>query len=257
MKRDDRQQAILDLLVSNGAVDLDDLAKRFAVSRMTVHRDLDDLEESGLVRKIRGGATIESGTQFESDFNFRERQGLTAKSAIARRALQFIEPGMTVIINDGSTAAVLGKALADMRPLTVITNNGAVIDALKDRSGITLMALGGTFSKKYNGYFGKLTEGALDGLRADLAFLSSPAVKGTEVYHMDEAVMRTKRAMMAASSKSFLLVNHTRMDAQALHRFATLDEFEAVISDAAPADAVTQTLVNAGVSLEIAEVKEH
>lgn len=257
MKREDRQQAILDLLVSNGAVDLDDLAQRFAVSKMTVHRDLDDLEESGLVRKIRGGATIESGTQFESDFNFRERQGLAAKSAIAQYALQFVEPGMTVIINDGSTAAVLGKALSDVRPLTVITNNGAVIEALKDRSGITLMALGGTFSKKYNGFFGRLTEDALSSLRADVAFLSSPAVKGTEVFHMDEAVVRTKRAMMAAASKAYLLVNHTRMDAQALHKFAALKEFEAVITDDTPPDAEGQALVTAGVSLEIAKVKEH
>ena len=109
MKREDRQQAIMDLLVADGAVDLDDLALRFAVSKMTVHRDLDDLEEAGLVRKIRGGATIESGTQFESDFNFRERQGLVAKEAMALFALRYVEPGMTVIINDGSTAAVLGK----------------------------------------------------------------------------------------------------------------------------------------------------
>lgn len=256
MKREDRQKAILDLLVSDGAVDLDDLAQRFAVSKMTVHRDLDDLEESGLVRKIRGGATIESGTQFESDFNFRERQGLEAKGAIAQFALRFVEPGMTVIINDGSTAAVLGKALADLRPLTVITNNGAVIDSLRDRPGITLMALGGTFSKKYNGYFGRLTEDALHSLRADLAFISSPAVKGTEVFHMDELVVRTKRAMMAAASKSYLLVSHTRMNAQALHRFATLNEFETVITDDAPSDDVAKPLIAAGVSLNIAQPKD-
>lgn len=257
MKREDRQQGILDLLVSNGTVNLDDLAQRFAVSKMTVHRDLDDLEESGLVRKIRGGATIEAGTQFESDFNFRERQGLAAKSAIAQCALQFVEPGMTIIINDGSTAAVLGIALSNIRPLTVITNNGAVIEALKDRSGMTLMALGGTFSKKYNGFFGRLTENALTNLRADVAFLSSPAVKGTEVFHMDESVVRTKRAMMTAASKSYLLVNHTRMDAQALHRFAALEEFEAVITDDRPHNDVAQSLLTAGVSLEIAKTKEH
>ena len=93
----------------------------------------------------------------------------------------------------------------------------------------------------------------MDILRADLAFLSSPVVKGTEVFHMDEAAVRTKRAMMAASAKSFLLVNHARMDAQALHRFATLNEFEAVITDAAPADSVAQSLETAGVSLNIAE----
>ena len=68
MKREDRRQTIMDQLVSDGAVNLDDLVHRFAVSKMTIHRDLDDLETAGVLRKIRGGATIEAGTEFESAF---------------------------------------------------------------------------------------------------------------------------------------------------------------------------------------------
>lgn len=252
MKRDERRQAILDLLVSEGAVDLDDLAQRFSVSKMTVHRDLDDLEGLGMLRKIRGGATIEAGTQFESDFRFRELQGTAAKQAMARHALQHVEPGMTVLVNDGSTAAVLGKALRELRPLTVITNNGAVIDALKEQAGITLIALGGIFSSKYNGYFGKVTEDALRGLRADIAFVSVPAVMGTEVFHMDEAVVRSKRAMMDAATATYLLVSHTRFEHQALHKFAELDEFTSVITDQIPAADVATQLDKSGIKLAIA-----
>src|SRR6056297_2380058 len=102
MKRSDRQQAITDLLVAEGEVDLDDLAARFGVSRMTIHRDLDDLESAGVLRKIRGGATIRAGTQFESDFRIRERQDSGAKAAMAEAALDLVEPGMTVMVNDGS-----------------------------------------------------------------------------------------------------------------------------------------------------------
>src|SRR5690606_14481413 len=79
MKRDERRQAIMDQLIEARAVDLDDLATRFAVSKMTIHRDLDDLEQAGLLRKVRGGATIETGTQFESDFRIRELQYADAK----------------------------------------------------------------------------------------------------------------------------------------------------------------------------------
>ena len=56
MKREERRQAIMDLLIAARAVDLDDLAGRFAVSKMTIHRDLDDLEQTGLLRKVRGGS---------------------------------------------------------------------------------------------------------------------------------------------------------------------------------------------------------
>ncbi len=247
----------MDLLVASGSVDLEELARRFDVSKMTVHRDLDELESSGLLRKVRGGATIEPGTQFESNFHFREKQGVAAKVAIAQAALKHVEPGMTVIINDGSTAAVLGKLIVDLLPLTVVSNNAAVVHALSGVNGISLMSLGGTFSKKYNGFFGKLTEDSLRGLRVDVAFISSPAVSGTEVFHMDEAVTRTKRAMMAAAARSVLLINHTRMEAQALHKFADLEEFAAVITDAPPPAAVTQGLKAAGIPLTIGDIQEH
>ena len=234
MKREDRQAAIMDLLVSNGSVDLDDLSRRFAVSKMTIHRDLDDLETAGVMRKIRGGGTIDAGTQFESDFRFRAQQDRAAKTDMAEAALALIEPGMTVMINDGSMAATLGARLSEKRPLTVITNNAATIDALKAEAGITLIATGGTFSDKFNGFFGMVTEAALTALRADIAFVSAPAVSGLEVFHMDDAVVRAKRIMIASSTKTYLLVHHSRFARTALHKLADLSDFDAIITDAPP-----------------------
>ena len=253
MKRDERRQAIMDLLVGARTLGLDDLADRFAVSRMTIHRDLDDLEAEGLLRKIRGGASIEAGTQFESDFRFRQLQGHDAKERMARAALALVEPGMTVIINDGSMAAMLGAMLTERRPLTVITNNDAVIDALKAEAGITLIALGGTYSTKFNGYFGKVTEDAIGRLRADIAFISTPALSGLQAFHMDEPVVRAKRAMIEGSERRVLLVNHLRFGRPALHVLADLSEFDAIITDAPPAPEDRAAMDRAGIALTVAK----
>ncbi|MEN8838776.1 MAG: DeoR/GlpR family DNA-binding transcription regulator [Celeribacter marinus] len=253
MKRDERRQDILDLLVRDGAVDLDGLAVRFGVSKMTIHRDLDDLESAGMLRKIRGGATIEAGTQFESDFRFRTQLGGAAKAAMAEAALTLIEPGMSVIINDGSMAAVLGSRLVEKRPLTVLTNNAAVLDTLKGQAGITLVALGGTYSAKFNAYFGMVTEAALASLRADLAFVSSPAVSGTDVFHMDADVIRTKCAMMGAATKTCLLINQSRFGHTALHKLADLSAFDTIITNGAPDADSRAALDAAGLTLTIAQ----
>lgn len=221
MKRDDRQQAIMDLLVAEGEVEIDALCDRFAVSRMTAHRDLDDLEVAGFLRKIRGGATIRSGTQFESDFRFRERRDRSAKTAMAQAALRLIEPGMSVMINDGSMAAILGRLLVAKRPLSAITNNVAVIDALRAEVGMTLMTLGGVSSAKLNAYLGKVTEDALARLHADVSFISSPAVSGNEVFHMDDGILRVKRAMIDQGEQRVLLVNHARFGCAALLSLGT------------------------------------
>lgn len=252
MKREDRKQAIMDMLVEQHAVDLDDLAERFAVSKMTIHRDLDDLEAEGLLRKMRGGATIEAGNQFESDFRFRARQEGAAKARMARAALELVEPGMTLMINDGSMAAVLGAMLPEKRPLTVITNNAAIIDTLRGESGITLIALGGIYSAKFNGYFGVVTEETLARLRADIAFISAPAVQGTRAFHMDDNVIRAKRAMFAAAAKTCLLVNHQRFGRSALHVLAELADFDTLITDAPPDPETGATLAKAGIRLRIA-----
>lgn len=253
MKREERRQAIMDLLIENRAVDLDALAERFAVSRMTIHRDLDDLEQAGLLRKVRGGATIEAGTQFESDFRVRERQDSDAKARMARAALELVEPGMTVMVNDGSMAGLLGSLLPEKRPLTVISNNAAVIDRLRGEAGITLIALGGVYSSKFNAFFGIITEEALARLRADIAFISSPAVSGLQAFHMDESVVRAKRAMMEAATTRCLLVNHSRFGRSALHVLADLAAFDAVITDDAPDANSRATLERAGVTLTLAK----
>jgi DeoR/GlpR family transcriptional regulator of sugar metabolism len=252
VRREDRQQAIVNLLVTARAVETDDLAKRFDVSKMTVHRDLDELERSGVLRKVRGGATVEPGTQFESDFRIRARQNGAAKARMARAAAALVEPGMTVMVNDGSMAAELAGPLVDRAPLTVITNNAALIDALRDAPSVRLIALGGVFDAKYNGFFGVVTEGALARLRADLAFISTPAVTSLRAFHMDDEVVRTKRAMMEAAARSCLLINHTRFGRTALHELARLSEFDHIITDAPPDAAEAAVLSGAGIALTIA-----
>lgn len=252
MKRERRIELITGLLSDHGSVEVEYLAQRFSVSKMTIHRDLDDLEQAGVLRKVRGGATIEAGTQFESDFRFRERQDREIKERIARQALEILEPGMTVMINDGSLAAVLGSMLPQKRPLTVITNNAAVLQQLRQESGITLIGLGGRYSPKFNGFFGLLTEQSLASLRADIAFVSAPAVSATQAFHMDDDVVRSKRAMLNAAERSCLMIIHRRFDHVALHVFADLAEFDWIITDGLPGRNVLDQLDAKGINLTVA-----
>lgn len=252
LKREERRQEIVDLLIASRAVDLDDLASRFAVSKMTIHRDLDDLERAGVLRKVRGGATIDPGTQFESDFRFRELQEADVKRSIAAAAAELVEPGMTVMINDGSMAAILGDVLARKRPLTIITNNAAIIERNKGETGATLITVGGVYSAKFNAYLGIVAEEALSRLRADIAFVSAPAVSGSLAYHMDESVVRSKRAMIASSRHSCLLVNSRRFGHTALHVLAELNEFGTIISDKPLPGETTVELEGGQTSIKIA-----
>ena len=253
MKREERRQEIINLLVESRAVELDDIAARFGVSRMTIHRDLDDLERAGVLRKVRGGATIDAGTQFESDFRFRELQESGVKRALAETAASLVEPGMTVMINDGSMASVLGDVLCEKKPITIITNNAAIMERARAVSGVTLMGTGGVYSAKFNAYFGIVTEEALSRLRADIAFISAPAASGRLAYHMDEAVVRSKQAMMAASGQKCLVINSRRFGHTALHVLADLAEFNTIISDKPLPPDTAAELGSGGTAVRIAK----
>lgn len=256
MKSDTRRQSIMDFLMEAGTASVDDLASRFGVSKMTVHRDLDDLEESGFLRKVRGGASIQPSSLFESDFRYRQKQAGDEKRRLAMAAVAMIEPGQTVIIDDGSTAGGIAAHLAELRPLTVITNNLAVIQELAGLSGIALIALGGQYSKKFHGFFGLIAEDTLRSLRADIAFLSSSAIHGASAFHQDEEVVQTKRLMMAAAARKHLLVDHGKFGRTALHFLTDLKAFDTVFTGSELGPPVREALVAAGVSLTVVDNKD-
>lgn len=249
MKADDRRQGIMDILMEAGSVSVEDLAGRFVVSKMTIHRDLDDLEQSGLLRKVHGGASIQSSPQFESDFRYREKIAAQEKRRLAHYAATLIEPGQIIIIDDGSTAGALADAIHDIRPLTVITNNLGVIGKLAPVPGICVISLGGQYSKKFNGFFGITTEEALKSLRADAAFLSSSAIHGASAFHQDQEVVQTKRQMMKSAARAYLLVDHGKFGKSALHFLTGLDGFDAVLTGTEIAPAYESDLLEAGIKL--------
>lgn len=249
MRPETRKKQIVDLLVEDGTVTLDALAQRFAVSKMTIHRDLDDLEGEGLLRKIRGGATIESSGQFESDYRYRARIAADEKRRIAARAAEFVEPGMSVMVDDGSTSQALAEFLPERRPITVITNNLPLIAALADKGGITLIALGGNYSPKFNGFFGVLAEEALAGLRADLGLLTSSAIDGRTAYHQDQEVLQVKRRMLEAASRSYLMVDRQKFGRTALHKLADLSAYAGVVTAASLDPEIAAALRRDGIGL--------
>ncbi|MDH6269097.1 DeoR/GlpR family transcriptional regulator of sugar metabolism [Rhizobium sp. SG_E_25_P2] len=253
MKSEDRRDGIMQWLLAEGQASVDDLAARFSVSKMTIHRDLDELEQSGFLRKVRGGATVQSSARFESDYRYRQKVAAEEKERIARAAAGLIEPGQTVILDDGSTSGRVAAHLLDLKPLTVITNNLGVISALAGETGVNLIALGGQYSKKFNGFFGLVTDAALASLSADIAFLTASAIQGAAAFHQEQEVVVTKRAMMHSAERSYLLVDHGKFDKRALHLFTPLSAFSGVLTGKPLAADAGRDLAESGARVVVAE----
>src|SRR5690606_30169049 len=92
LTRAQRLKRIADDVLANGSMLVDDLAAALNVSRMTIHRDLDDLEKQGILRKVRNGATAQPSSVFESNVAFRLASAVEAKRRIGKYAATLIEP---------------------------------------------------------------------------------------------------------------------------------------------------------------------
>ena len=150
-------------------ISLKDLAARLDVSLMTVHRDLDKLERQGVLRKVRGGATPQPSSLFESNVRYRLTAGETEKQALARAAIDQVEPGQSVMIDESTTGLALARLLPGRVPLTVITNSLTVVQELRPITEIHLIVLGGDYWPRHDAFCGLACEAAVAALRADLS----------------------------------------------------------------------------------------
>ncbi|GAA2353402.1 DeoR family transcriptional regulator [Catellatospora methionotrophica] len=226
-----RQQMIADHVMSEGTAVAQELAEQFGVSLVTMHRDLDELVRRGIVRKYRGGVTALPSSVFESNVTFRLNTAVPEKQAIAQLTRSLVEPGMSVLLDDSTTTLAIAEALRDISPLIIITNFMPIIRLVVGWDDVHLISLGGEYNPMHDSFIGVPCAQAAQSLRADVGFFSFSGIDNAGVYHQEQEVVFTKRAMIGAAARRIVVVDHTKLNRTALHRVAPLTDFEQVVTD--------------------------
>jgi DeoR/GlpR family transcriptional regulator of sugar metabolism len=226
-----RQRAITEAVMAEGSVRIEQLAERFDISLMTIHRDLDELESRGVLRKTRGIATATSTILVESSDVYRLGRQVREKEALAVAALPYIEPGQAVFLDDSTTVLRLAPHLAGKVPITIITNALTLMRDLRGIAGLTLLGVGGQYYDWCSAFMGPMTTQAIARLRADTFIMSTSAITKDVAFQQFLEGIETKRAMFEAANLRILLADHTKFERQALHAQAPLKDFDIVIVD--------------------------
>ncbi|MGW4028367.1 DeoR/GlpR family DNA-binding transcription regulator [Streptomyces sp. NPDC004838] len=229
---EERRRLIADHVVEHGTATGVDLAQLTGVSLMTVHRDLDDLERRGVLRRFRGGASALPSTVLESSLDYRLGVNAAEKNAIARAAAGLVEPGMSVMLDDSTTVLAMAELLVDTVPLTVVTNARRVVDVFAEREGIRLIALGGEYSRTHDAFLGVSCVEAVEALSVDLVAVSTSALDSRMAYHQEQDVVLVKRAMLKSAAKKVMLMDHTKLARTALHRVGPVGDLDHLVVDA-------------------------
>ncbi|MFH1377491.1 MAG: DeoR/GlpR family DNA-binding transcription regulator [Planctomycetota bacterium] len=228
-----RQKKIMQILLG-GEMSIKALADQLGVVEMTIRRDLDRLADAGRITRTRGGATLSGQGRIEFRFTQRRETLLDRKHAIADRAMEFIEPGMSVCIDTGTTTLEIARKLADPAApenLSIITSSLAVISELYAIKSTTLILLGGILRKDNPDLYGKIAEDNLSRFHIDLAFLGADALGPAGTYATDSEIARLSQAMIAHSDQCVLVADSSKFSARAHTRIADWQQFDAFITD--------------------------
>jgi len=228
----ERRARILDSLRGTRVVSTEDLAQSLSVSGETIRRDLAGLERQGLLARVHGGAALGSvPAGEEASFAERAASGSEAKERIGRAAAALVEPGQLIVIDVGTTAARVARALPMDLVATVATCSLLAAIELAERPNLEILVCGGRLRGGDLALSNTAAQAFFADLNPDIAFLGSGGVdaRGVTDFHFDEAMVR--KTIVKNAAASYVLADSTKFDRLARHRVAGWDTLAGLITD--------------------------
>ncbi|MFF2810083.1 DeoR/GlpR family DNA-binding transcription regulator [Streptomyces sp. NPDC058000] len=231
MDAEDRRRGMLERVRSTGSVDVVRLAEEFAVSRETVRRDLNVLEDHGLVRRRHGGVHPVAGAAFETALATRAMQWAPEKTRIAAAAAELLNGAETVFIDEGFTPQLIAEALPRDRPLTIVTPSLAVVSALATSAQIDVLLLGGRVRQNAMATGDHWAVRMLSDFVIDLAYLDAHGISRTYgLTTPDPAVGQVKAQAVRAARRRVFAGVHTTFGPASFCRFGDVSDLEAIVT---------------------------
>ena len=259
MKIKERRERIVDLVNDWGNLSVGFLAKKFKVSEMTIYRDLNELESDKLLIKTSGGAIkiSESLVHSESSFSKRLKDQNQEKKAIAKKAVEYISNGDSIIIDGGTTTFALVKEInkTDLKELTVLTNNIIVQLELIKNQNVEVIAMGGIARQGSYSTVGDITENVIKDMQVDKIFVTSKGISSDgDIFdpHLSEG--KIKGLFLERARKKILIVDSNKFGIFGFYKFANVSDFDVVIIDSNIQDEHLESLKKLDINLEIVGV---
>lgn len=232
-----RQREIYVLALRSGSVDVSDLARRFDVTTETIRRDLSDLQEQQLLRRVHGGAVPLEHLHHEPMVDARDMLNAEQKLRIAREAINEVPEHGSVIIDSGSTGQRLAEVFPVDRAVHVVTNSLLTAATLVRRGVRELTVLGGGVRTNTFAMVDASTAAAVRELRVDVLFISCDGLsfqRGLTTPYHDESVL--KRAMIDSARRIVASVDSSKFGNDQMFAYGSLDEIDVLVTDTGVGD---------------------
>lgn len=246
----ERQRAIYMLALREGAVDVAGLASRHGVTTETIRRDLSDMQQRQLLRRVHGGAVPVERANHEPLIDAREDVNAEEKLRIATKALDEVPERGAVIIDSGTTGERLAQVFPVERDLHVVTNSLLTALTLSRRGVRELTVLGGAVRTTRHTMADETTRDELERLNIDVLFMSCDGLSFqhglTTPYREEHAI---KQAMMRCARRVVALVDASKFHNVQMFSFARFEEIDVLVTDTRAEDADVEILASHGLTV--------
>ncbi|MCR1901392.1 DeoR/GlpR family DNA-binding transcription regulator [Ligilactobacillus apodemi] len=237
----ERLDKIIKLVSKNRKVEVNTLAETLGVSKVTIRKDLDKLEKKGLLHREHGYAVLNSGDDINVRLSFRH----DVKKRIAQKAAELVNDNETIIIESGSTCALLAEEICrTKRGVTILTNSYFIADYVKQYDSCKVVLLGGEYQKNSQVTVGPLVKEMIKLFHVQLAFIGTDGFDET-VGFTGKDLMRTEvvHAMAKVADEVVILTDSSKFSQRGTVGQFTPDKIKAVITDKNIAEAKEHYLV--------------
>jgi DeoR family fructose operon transcriptional repressor len=229
----ERQSRLQELLARRGISDLDTLARELSVSNSTVRRDVEILEQKGLVNRTHGGV-IWTGDKNSSPrpyaFDQRTEYRADAKRLIAKAARQLIQSGQTVLLDGGTTTFYLAQELLGLH-IQLVTNSLPIATLFANDENIELIVTGGLVYPRYGVLLGPTAEQMLGTIHPKSMFFSVAGIHESGLYNQNLLLVEAEKKMMDQAQEVILLADSSKFGQQALVKLCEMNDVDIIVSD--------------------------
>lgn len=238
----DRLNKIKQLFLEKRTLSCSELCETFGISVETARRDLAVLEKQGMIRRIYGGGVLSDNTSAPdpiSPWVVRNIQNSMEKNNMAREILNFIEDGMTLAIDSGTTTLEIAKLLYLRHDLTIITNDIHIASELCSHTDHTVFFAGGPLKREELITVGFLPNAFLNNFsRIDAAVLTADGFQDG-LWDFNKDMANLKAVMIRKAEKVFAAVDHTKFSVEALYKVCGPQDLDVLVTgDEAPAGVI-------------------
>jgi len=235
MFQETRKEKIISLLNEKKEYKVDDLCKYFSISLATIHRDLNELEREGRVKKVHGGVLLNVAEDIETRNTIRLRKNVKLKKKIAIKALEFVENEDCLFIDNSTTCYYFAKELSEskFKNIVVVTNSYLIPGLFIKNENIQIVSTGGILLKDLNCFVGPCAIATINEFNGNKFFLSTAAIsiKGglSDIYQPDSDEI--KREMFKKSKESICLVDSNKFNRIGQSVVTSISELDKIITD--------------------------